>query len=155
MIITSIFISNVLSIFKCEIRLRTVCVYGVFRFRFVAVDNKQTLSLHTQALISKVPFCHTISITDLVPNGSDGSARYTYGAQPEICKWNLFKLAEALDPLLPLSKSQEIIELVYQSSYFSEYMDLMRKRLGLLSEQSGKNMYIFFEEQRPLISYLI
>ena len=34
-------------------------------------------------------------------NHSDNEGRYRYEAQPEICKWNLGKLAEALDPILP------------------------------------------------------
>ena len=34
-------------------------------------------------------------------NHSDNDGRYRYEAQPEICKWNLSKLAESLDPLMP------------------------------------------------------
>eukprot|EP00775_Hariotina_reticulata_P002537 gene2537-2839_t len=32
-----------------------------------------------------------------VSNGSDDGARYTYAAQPEICRWNCERLAEALE----------------------------------------------------------
>lgn len=38
---------------------------------------------------------------DFICNASDDGGRYTYAAQPEICKWNLGKLAEALAPVLP------------------------------------------------------
>ena len=31
--------------------------------------------------------------------------RYTYEAQPDICKWNLLKLAKALDPILNYEES--------------------------------------------------
>ena len=40
-------------------------------------------------------------------------ARYSYKAQPEICKWNLTKLGEALADVLPLTKSQALLEDVY------------------------------------------
>ena len=39
-------------------------------------------------------------------NTSD-NGRYTYQAQPEICKWNCMKFAEALAPILPLHQSQK------------------------------------------------
>lgn len=40
-------------------------------------------------------------------NASDDGGRYTYAAQPEICKWNLGKLAEALAPVLPRELSKK------------------------------------------------
>lgn len=43
----------------------------------------------------------------------DDMARYSYKAQPEICKWNLIKLAEALADILPLAKSRALLEDVY------------------------------------------
>ena len=36
-------------------------------------------------------------------NNSDDQGRYRYEAQPQICKWNLNKLASALDPVVPES----------------------------------------------------
>ena len=32
---------------------------------------------------------------------SDNNGRYTYKKQPEICKWNLWKLGEAIKDCLP------------------------------------------------------
>jgi uncharacterized protein YdiU (UPF0061 family) len=43
----------------------------------------------------------------------DDMARYSYKAQPEICKWNLIKLAEAMAEVLPLAKSRILLEDVY------------------------------------------
>lgn len=40
-------------------------------------------------------------------------ARYSYKAQPEICKWNLLKLAEAMSDVLPLVKSRALLEDMY------------------------------------------
>jgi uncharacterized protein YdiU (UPF0061 family) len=36
---------------------------------------------------------------DQTPNHSDDMARYTYSKQPEVCRWNCQKLAEALAPV--------------------------------------------------------
>merc|ERR1711933_461112 len=38
-------------------------------------------------------------------NHSDSEGRYRYEAQPEICQWNLEMLAQALNPILPISES--------------------------------------------------
>ena len=43
-------------------------------------------------------------------NHSDDKGRYCYSNQPDICKWNLIKLAEALDPVLPLATSKSFVE---------------------------------------------
>ena len=65
------------------------------------------------------------------------------------------KLAEALHPLLPLPVAKSILDgkwnptasasvsvpstgLAYDALYAKEYMKLMRNKLGLLAEQSGK-----------------
>jgi len=44
---------------------------------------------------------------------TDDQARYCYQAQPEICKWNLIKLAEAIKNLLPLERSKVAVEEMY------------------------------------------
>lgn len=67
---------------------------------------------------------------DFIPNGSDGSGRYSYKNQPTICRWNLEKFAEALDPALPLDTSLAILE-EYDAAYNEAYMKDMRGKLGL------------------------
>ena len=69
---------------------------------------------------------------DYTPNGSDGSARYTYENQPSICRWNLLKLAEMLDPLLPLAQAKEILAR-YDEVYDETYMSFMQDKLGLMA----------------------
>jgi uncharacterized protein YdiU (UPF0061 family) len=70
---------------------------------------------------------------DFVPNGSDNGGRYSYQKQPEICKWNLLKLAEMLDPFIPLVESVSILG-QYDSIYETFYIKEMRSKLGLLTE---------------------
>ncbi|CAI5785317.1 Selenoprotein O [Podarcis lilfordi] len=65
-------------------------------------------------------------------NGSDNAGRYAYNKQPEICKWNLGKLAEALVPELPLEISLPILEEEYEAEFERHYLQTMRKKLGLI-----------------------
>ena len=73
---------------------------------------------------------------DYTPNGSDGSARYAYDKQPSVCRWNLLKLAEALDPLLPLARAQELLAR-YDDVFEEHHCALMRAKLGLLAPPRG------------------
>uniref|UniRef100_G1KAH0 Selenoprotein O n=1 Tax=Anolis carolinensis TaxID=28377 RepID=G1KAH0_ANOCA len=68
-------------------------------------------------------------------NGSDNTGRYAYNKQPEVCKWNLGKLAEALDPELPLEISIPILEEEYDTEFGKHYLQIMRKKLGLIQLQ--------------------
>lgn len=84
---------------------------------------------------------------DHICNGSDNMGRYAYNKQPEICKWNLGKLAEALVPELSLDISKNILEEEYDAEFERHYMQKMRKKLGLLKLQ--------LEEDSKLISDLL
>jgi uncharacterized protein YdiU (UPF0061 family) len=74
---------------------------------------------------------------EFTPNGSDNSGRYTYERQPEMCKWNMVKLAEALDPLLPLAAGKDIVNQEFDTAFRAEYMQLFRAKLGLTLPQSS------------------
>lgn len=69
---------------------------------------------------------------DFVCNASDNRGRYAYNRQPEICKWNLGKLAEVLVPELTLEVGQSIIEEEFNSEFDQHFLQKMRKKLGLL-----------------------
>lgn len=70
-----------------------------------------------------------------VCNASDDQGRYRYEAQPEICKWNLFKLGEAIKDALPLERSKAAVEEIYDVEYKQTYMNKMRLKLGLLKRE--------------------
>ncbi|XP_059510599.1 selenoprotein O1 isoform X2 [Stegostoma tigrinum] len=82
---------------------------------------------------------------DYVCNGSDSRGRYAYNRQPEICKWNLSKLAEALVPELPLEDSQSIIEEEYNTEFEQHYLQKMRKKLGLLRCEKAEDKELVSE----------
>ncbi|KAM4749712.1 protein adenylyltransferase SelO, mitochondrial [Rhinophrynus dorsalis] len=84
---------------------------------------------------------------DHICNASDNMGRYAYNKQPEICKWNLEKLAEALVPELPLDISQSILNEEYDAEFQRHYMQKMRKKLGLIQLE--------LEEDSKLVSDLL
>lgn len=69
---------------------------------------------------------------DHVCNASDNAGRYTYSKQPQVCKWNLQKLAEALEPELPLELGEAIIAEEFDTEFQRHYLQKMRKKLGLV-----------------------
>ncbi|PIK54361.1 Selenoprotein O [Apostichopus japonicus] len=73
---------------------------------------------------------------DHICNASDGNGRYTYGKQPEICKWNLSKLAQAIQMVLPLEKSKPAVE-KFDEIFNQLYMQKMRRKLGMVKEEDG------------------
>lgn len=68
---------------------------------------------------------------EYVPNGSDGGGRYSYSQQPAICKYNLAKFSEALQPLLPKDRADEILSR-YDALYAERYDRAMSDKFGLL-----------------------
>uniref|UniRef100_H0VRZ7 Selenoprotein O n=1 Tax=Cavia porcellus TaxID=10141 RepID=H0VRZ7_CAVPO len=69
---------------------------------------------------------------DHVCNASDNAGRYTYSKQPEVCKWNLQKLAEALEPELPLALGETIVAEEFDTEFQKHYLQKMRRKLGLV-----------------------
>lgn len=68
---------------------------------------------------------------DFICNASDDGGRYTYANQPEICKWNLGKFAEAIGEAVPVEETKEIIEETYDEAFQQHYRQLMAEKLGL------------------------
>ncbi|XP_019749594.1 selenoprotein O1 [Hippocampus comes] len=81
---------------------------------------------------------------EFICNASDNSGRYSYQAQPAICRWNLVKLAEALDPELPPDRAKAVME-EYLDLYNSCYLDNMRRKLGLLKKQEPEDEILITE----------
>ncbi|MCO5171861.1 MAG: YdiU family protein [Planctomycetes bacterium] len=66
----------------------------------------------------------------LVVNHSDPGGRYAFDRQPEVCLWNLGRLAVALAPLVPREAAEEALA-AYGPEFGRAYRELMRKKLGL------------------------
>lgn len=63
-------------------------------------------------------------------NHSDHGGRYAYDQQPQIGLWNLSALAQALTPIIPQQKSEEILD-SYSDIFSEQYVKLMGQKLGL------------------------
>lgn len=81
---------------------------------------------------------------DFICNASDNSGRYSYQAQPAICRWNLVKLAEALAPELPPDRAEAVID-EYLGLFNGFYLDNMRKKLGLLKKEEPEDEILITE----------
>ena len=96
-----------------------------------------------------------------VCNASDTAGRYSYGKQPEVCRWNLQKLAEALDSALPLELAEAILAQEFDAEFGRHYLQKMRRKLGLVqTEQEGdgalvaqllETMHLTGERARPVM----
>jgi len=66
------------------------------------------------------------------PNTTDSEyRRYRFENQPNVAQWNLYQLANALYPLIEEAKPLESILKEFQQKYQSQYLDMMRNKLGL------------------------
>ncbi|XP_056137532.1 selenoprotein O1 isoform X2 [Lampris incognitus] len=81
---------------------------------------------------------------DFICNASDNSGRYSYQAQPAICRWNLVKLAEALAPELPPDRAEAVMD-EYLDLYNGFYLDTMRRKLGLLKKEEPEDEMLITE----------
>jgi len=72
------------------------------------------------------------------PNTTDHqNKRYRYGAQPEIGLWNLLQLANALFELVNDGPALEEILNSYKSNYQSQYLAMMKSKIGLITTQEN------------------
>ena len=77
------------------------------------------------------------------PNTTDREfKRYRFGTQPEVIQWNLFKLANALYPLIEEAAGLEAILGNYQKKYTEKYNDMMRSKLGLFDKHNDDSLLI-------------
>uniref|UniRef100_A0A665V301 Selenoprotein O n=1 Tax=Echeneis naucrates TaxID=173247 RepID=A0A665V301_ECHNA len=81
---------------------------------------------------------------DFTCNASDNSSRYSYQAQPAICRWNLVKLAEALAPELPPDRAEIVMD-EYLDLFNGFYLENMRKKLGLLKKEEPEDEILITE----------
>jgi serine/tyrosine/threonine adenylyltransferase len=77
----------------------------------------------------------------------DEFGRYAYSNQPKVAQWNLARLAETLVPLLDESETRglalanEVID-AFPEIYERHYLELMRAKLGLQTEQAADKLLI-------------
>jgi len=71
------------------------------------------------------------------PNYIDANMRrYSYGNQPEIALWNLYRLANALIPLFKTTEPLEEVLSEYRDAYDQLWNKIQAKKIGLVEYQS-------------------
>ncbi|XP_068612965.1 protein adenylyltransferase SelO-1, mitochondrial-like isoform X2 [Brachionichthys hirsutus] len=86
---------------------------------------------------------------EFICNASDNNGRYSYQAQPAICRWNLVKLAEALAPEVPPERAAAVMD-EYLDLYNGFYLENMRKKLGLLKQSEPEDEILVTELLRTM-----
>lgn len=80
---------------------------------------------------------------DWTPNTTDRQyKRYRYGNQLEIGLWNLYKLANALHPLIEEAKPLEEVLNNYKMIYSSQYLAMMKSKLGFVENSENDEQLI-------------
>lgn len=79
-----------------------------------------------------------------IPNHSDDYGRYSYENQPKIFKWNLTRLALAIEPLLSKEQAAEVTETIknYDSLYQECFLSAFRRKLGLTAPSQDEEKLI-------------
>ncbi|KAE8281626.1 hypothetical protein D5F01_LYC20620 [Larimichthys crocea] len=75
---------------------------------------------------------------DFVCNTSDKRGRYSYRAQPSMCRWNLARLAEALGSELDATQAGVVLD-AFVPTYEAFYLAIMRKKLGLVRREDAED----------------
>ncbi|XP_071358518.1 selenoprotein O2 isoform X2 [Trachinotus anak] len=75
---------------------------------------------------------------DFICNASDKRGRYSYQAQPSVCRWNLARLAEALGSELDVAEAGAILD-DFMLTYEAFYLSIMRKKLGLVRKEETED----------------
>jgi uncharacterized protein YdiU (UPF0061 family) len=67
------------------------------------------------------------------PNSSDKRKRYSFNRQPEIAKWNIRRLGEAIEPLIN-QKDIEKSLIIFDNSYKKEFLKTVKARMGIYGD---------------------
>jgi len=88
-------------------------------------------------------------------NHSDHQGRYTYRNQPQIAQWNLYRLGDALLPLIGRpSAAQAAVDEHYGAAFEGRFTTLMRAKLGFREALADDEDFIgesfgFLQQHRP------
>ncbi|MGL5603082.1 MAG: protein adenylyltransferase SelO, partial [Silvania sp.] len=71
-------------------------------------------------------------------NHSDYQGRYSFDNQPSVGLWNLQRLAQSLSPFIDVEALNDALD-SYQEVLLQQFGKLMRRKLGLMTQQKGDN----------------
>ena len=116
-------------------------VHGVMN-----TDNLSLLSI----TIDYGPFGFLDAYDDhYTPNHSDDGGRYDYKSQPDVGKWNLKMMAQALMPLVASNSREQFANILngYEKIYQEKLLSIYREKFGL-QKRSDEGVSLDKEDQR-------
>ncbi|MDF2183114.1 protein adenylyltransferase SelO [Neptuniibacter sp. CAU 1671] len=78
---------------------------------------------------------------DTISNQNDHKGRYAFAQQPAVVQWNLACLAQTLLTLVDKDALVAVLD-SYPAQYEQAFLDLMRKRLGLLTAEESDSQLV-------------
>jgi len=83
---------------------------------------------------------------DYVCNHTDHNGRYSFGNQPQVGKWNLSMLMQALSPLVHIDKLKEVLE-TYGAIFNRVHIQILRDKIGLKTahDKDGELLSTLFD----------
>lgn len=73
---------------------------------------------------------------EYVCNASDQHGMYAYHRQPEVCRWNCERLADALAPVVPTALTKPLLAR-FDDVYFASFSERMLAKLGIAAVADG------------------
>ncbi|MBY0453600.1 MAG: YdiU family protein [Burkholderiaceae bacterium] len=77
-------------------------------------------------------------VPDHICNHSDHQGRYAFDRQPNVVYWNLFRLGQALQPLIGDPATAMAALAPYKTEFQAQFMGRMRAKLGLPAAHEGE-----------------
>ncbi|MBU4610987.1 YdiU family protein [Achromobacter sp. GG226] len=75
-------------------------------------------------------------------NHTDTSGRYAWNAQPMVAHWNLYRLAEALRPLVGDSAPLKAVLEEYEAAFLGPFHEIMGAKLGFAQWREDDNVLL-------------
>ena len=90
------------------------------------------------------------------PNHSDDGGRYDYQSQPEVAKWNLKMLAQALMSLMSTKNHQQFVTILsgYENIYQRKLLSIQRNKLGLKKTEDKDGNSLDKEDKRLVDEFI-
>jgi uncharacterized protein YdiU (UPF0061 family) len=114
--------------------LRVGFIHGVMNTDNVSISGESFDYGPASFMNYYSPFAATSSI--------DTHKRYAFSKQPTMLQWNLYRLAEALLPIIhddstqAIKLAEEILE-PFSNLFESQYLTMLKNKLGILGEEEG------------------
>ena len=132
-----------LELLRAVVRAQATLIAGWMQVGFIhGVMNTDNMSVTGETIdFGPCAFMDAYATTTVF-SSIDAHGRYAYGNQPAAAQWNLARFAETLLPLLDATEDRAITLATdavarFSKEYDARWLEGMRRKVGLLTEQDG------------------